>query len=1170
MRPESLILAAVIGRAVVKTLSPNFAFLAHHDARMAIFATQAEQQFAIDPSVTLIKLRMFAEVLAKIACAKLGQYVDTRDTLETNIDRLAATGAISGVSVQIFHDLRRGGNAAAHGEDAMHREALHQLRMARELAIWFQRTFGNNRKFEPGPFVPPPEPQDAAPTLHNELAQLRQQRDAQAAELARAALDLEALRRERDDETLAKLTAEQRAAQAAADAALWETLAAEEVATNKKAWDAQRAALQAELVALQAHAVAAPAQTQASLAAAVAASDAVQLDEVATRVLIDRQLRDAGWDVDTASIRYSKGVRPTKGKNLAIAEWPTEFEGKAGFADYVLFVGLTAIAVIEAKKRDRDVVSDLGQAKRYSRGYQILGGETLPPGGPWGAHGYRVPFLFATNGRPYLRQLETKSGVWFRDARRDSNHARALQAWYSPAGLLALLAQDIEAAQDRLEHEPMPYIDRDYQRNAILAAEHALGQGRREVLLAMATGTGKTRTCIGLCYRLLKTGRFRRILFLVDRRLLGEQTLDALKDLRLENLQTFHDIYNVKELKDIAPDAETRFHIATVQAMAMRVLGPHGDDSVPPPIDDYDCIIIDECHRGYLLDRELSERDFSYRDEADYISKYRRVLDYFDAAKIGLTATPALHTKEIFGAPVFTYSYREAVIDGFLVDHEPPIQIITQLATDGIHYNAKQEALVLDRASHAIVKEELPDEVTFEVENFNRQVITENFNRAVLRELVQHIDPSTEEKTLVFAVTDEHADLVVKLLKEALAERYGEVDDDAVMKITGKTDKVSAAMRQFRNERHPNIVVTVDLLTTGIDVPSICNLVFLRRVGSRILYEQMIGRATRLCDKINKERFRIFDAVDLYSTLQSVTDMKPVVVNPSITFTALAAEIAKAATDEDRQVAIEEFTAKLQRKRRHLKAATHEGLEAAAGMSALALLDFLRHATPGDVAAYLQKHQYVPSILDRATGDGISRTIISEHPDAVRDVVRGYGIGPDGTPRSTRPADYLDSFRTFVLENLNKLPALVVVTQRPRDLTRESLRELRLLLDQNGYGEAALQTAWREAKNEDIAATIIGHIRRAALGSPLVPYTERVDRAVAALRKANKFSTTQAEWLSRIAKQIKVEAVVDRLALDRGEFKAQAGGFTRLNKVFDGKLEQLIGELADEVWRDAG
>jgi type I restriction enzyme R subunit len=140
------------------------------------------------------------------------------------------------------------------------------------------------------------------------------------------------------------------------------------------------------------------------------------------------------------------------------------------------------------------------------------------------------------------------------------------------------------------------------------------------------------------------------------------------------------------------------------------------------------------------------------------------------------------------------------------------------------------------------------------------------------------------------------------------------------------------------------------------------------------------------------------------------------------------------------------------------------------------------------------------------------------------------------------------------------------VAQRPRDLTRDDLRALKLALDAEGYSEKALQTAWRESKNEDIAATIIGYIRQLALGSPLVPYADRV---VQRLRKAHKFTEPQSKWLERIAEQVKIETVVDRASLDRGQFQAQ-GGFARLNKVFDGKLEGLLGELADEVWKDAG
>jgi type I restriction enzyme R subunit len=1167
--------------------SPNFAFLATYDARLLALATQAEQHFAADPTITLFKLRQFGEALAQRAAATVGLYLSYDESQRELIDRLFDRRVIGATQRSLFHDLRRSGNAAVHEGKGDHREALHQLRMARELAVWFARSFGKDRKLAPGPFVPPPDPKHATAALHVELERLREDALARKTELESAQRAAEQAKKAAEAESAQRLTAEERAAKAAEEASVWEALAGQEIEVHreaaKKHEDAakleaarsdalakENARLLAELEAIQAAALAKPAtELAAAVTQAGKAGEALDIDEAATRTLIDKQLRDAGWEVDSVALTFERGARPQKGKNLAIAEWPTKLDNKDGWADYVLFAGLKVVGVVEAKRKHKDVMSVLAQAKRYSQGYLVRGDEVLPEGSPWAsdskdpsARPHKVPFLFATNGRPFLRQLRTKSGIWFLDARRPQNHPVPLEGWYTPEGLNALLTQDIDAAHEKLEHEPMPYIDREYQRNAILAVESALKEGRRELLVAMATGTGKTRTCIGLCYRLLKTKRFRRVLFLVDRNALGRQTDDALKDLRLEHLQTFTDIFDVKGLADRDVEPGTRLHIATIQAMVRRILGE--DEGEIPPVDQYDCLVVDECHRGYLLDRELSDREFLFRDEADYISTYRRVLDHFDAAKIGLTATPALHTKEIFGAPIFSYSYREAVIDGFLVDHEPPIRIVTQLARDGIHYAARQEVLLLERTTQTLKKEELADDLDFDVDSFNKRVITESYNRAVLGELVNHIDPEQEEKTLIFCATDEHAEMVVLLLKEALAKKYGAVDDDAVLKITGNVDRPLEAIRRFRNEHHPSIAVTVDLLTTGIDVPRIANLVFLRRVRSRILYEQMIGRATRLCPEIDKERFRIFDAVDLYSAIERVTDMKPVVVNPYVTFEQLVKEITAAADDDHRRASLDELLAKLQRKKRFLKGEAAERFETAAGMSPAELVHHLKHATLGGAAADLAQHPALAPYLDRASGGGAYKVVVSEHADRVMEVRSGYGASGDRAP-----GDYLESFRAFLAENANRLPALLVVTQRPRELTREELRKLELALDEAGYSETAVQSAWRDQKNEDIAATIVGYIRQLALGSALVPYVERVDRALARLKKQHKLTAPQSKWLDRIGAQVKLETVVDKASLERGEFKAN-GGFKRLNNVFDGKLDALLGELAEEVWRDAG
>lgn len=379
---------------------------------------------------------------------------------------------------------------------------------------------------------------------------------------------------------------------------------------------------------------------------------------------------------------------------------------------------------------------------------------------------------------------------------------------------------------------------------------------------------------------------------------MGEQAQDVFNDVKLEDLQPLNKIYNINTLDDIDLASETRIQVATVQGMIARIMSD--DKERIPSSGDFDCIIIDEAHRGYTLDRELSEAELLYCDQNDFISKYKKVIEYFDAVRIGLTATPALHTTQIFGNAVYTYSYREAVIDGYLVDYDAPHIIKTELNQHGIHHK-KGEILAKYNpvTKELLTPEELEDEVNFDVEEFNKNVLTPSFNKVVLTELSKYIDPESEEKAVIFAVNDRHADEIVKQLRDIYSEQ--DVPSAAIEKITcaiGDRGRVQDAIKRFKNEHYPTIAVTVDLLSTGIDVPEITKIVFMRRIKSRILYEQMLGRATRLCPKINKTHFDIFDAVDLYSYLDEFSSMKPVVSNPSASFDELFAGYAKVKDEE--------------------------------------------------------------------------------------------------------------------------------------------------------------------------------------------------------------------------------------------------------------------------------
>ena len=1095
----------------------------------------AEKYFPEDPNTSILKLRQFTELLAQTVATRIGVFETSEETQFDLLRRLQDNGILPREIAQLFGEVRRAGNAASHAVSGDHRTALSILKISWQLGLWFHRTF-KDPSFKSGPFIPPSAPKEESEELKTELARLSK------------ALDEYQMVHRETEERLASVEAKLRDVKN--ERIFWEEMAAET--------EHAKVALVQQLARQQAAAAELPKTSLAAFVkAANVAAETVQLDEADTRKLIDDQLRRAGWQADSATLTHAKDVRPEKNKNLAIAEWPTD----SGPADYVLFIGLTPVATIEAKRKNIDVSGSLQQAKRYSRSF-MLSESIQSPGGPW--NNFRVPFVFSSNGRPYLRQIATRSGIWFCDVRRSGNLGHALDGWYTPEGLATLLKRDEEKSQRQLAAEAFTYgfSLRHYQQAAIQAVEAGIAEGRRDMLLAMATGTGKTKTCIALVYRLLKAQRFKRILFLVDRSALGEQAANAFKDTRMENLQTFADIFGIKELEEQQPDTDTAVHIATVQGMVKRVLYS-GEDQTPPAVDQYDCIIVDECHRGYLLDRELSDTELGFRGFEDYISKYRRVLDYFDAVKVGLTATPALHTSQIFGPPIYTYTYREAVIDGFLIDHEPPVQIKTELSVGGIVWKKGEEVKVYDTQNDQIDLFNTADEIKIEVEDFNRKVITEPFNEVVCAFLARELDPASRQKTLIFCANDAHADLVVELLKTAFKNQYGSIDDDAVIKITGAADNPLQLIRRYKNERDPNIAVTVDLLTTGVDVPEICNLVFLRRVNSRILFDQMLGRATRLCDAIGKETFRIFDAVRIYEALQNLTAMQPVIVDPKISFSQLIGELMTVTDDAERTLVRDQFIAKLQRKKRHFGEKTNLDFETRAGMTPDAFIDKLRKMSLAEIATWFTQNPGLGEILDRKDEES-PVFFISEHKDNLYGVERGYG-------QARKPEDYLKAFSEFIRSNSNTIPALMTVLTRPRDLTRKQLRELALELDKAGFSEANLATAWREMTNQDIAARIVGYIRQAAIGDALIPFSERVDHALQAILASKSWTTPQRQWLQKIAAQTKANLVVDRDALDDPDllFQREGGGFARLDRIFDGQLQHVLEAFNDSLWQPA-
>lgn len=1130
-------------------MSANFGHLEALSPELHRLGVLAERFFSDDANTSLIKSRQFGEYMVKEIAALSGVYdAAARETTYDLLRRLATQQVIPKEVADIFHAVRKSGNEATHSLAGSPAEALAALKFCRSLGVWYRRTYGRDPAFEPGPFVPPKASLEVDQATQSELAALRRQIQEAEAQLAAAHASA-------DELAQARAAADELARQAAADSAVWEQTAVE--------LEANQAALSRKLAELQKAAEAQPQQLQMEFKqAGLQAASRLELDERQTRRLIDVQLIDSGWEADSDRLTYHKGARPEAGRSIAIAEWPSD----GGRADYALFVGLVCIGVIEAKREAVDVPSTLQQAERYARTID-LSSEHSHPDGPW-QHGlaepFRVPFVFATNGRPFVRQWKTKSGIWFCDLRRDTNHPRPLTTWFSPGDLIDILGSDLDQAAQGLAEESFGKGRmRPYQEEAIAAIEDAVVAGQRDILISMATGTGKTRTAIALMYRLLKHKRFRRILFLVDRKALGRQTSDALETTEIEGMLNFAQIYKVAGLEQKLPEDEDQVQVATVQSLIARILNEPDPAKRPTP-GTFDCIIVDEAHRGYTLDAELRESDIGFRNIDDYQSAYRQILDYFDAVKVALTATPALHTREIFGHPVFHYGYRQAVVEGYLNDHLPPKRITTALSEAGIHFEGGEEVEIIDRKTGQIDLFELPDEVSldYDLADFNRRVYSESFNRIVCRAIATEIPPSKPGKTLIFAARDAHANDIVELLIQELQEEYGAdaVPHGMVMKITGTVDKADDLILKFKNDPYPKYVVTVDLLTTGVDVPSICNLVFVRRVKSRILYDQMIGRATRLCPDIGKEHFRIFDAVDLYAELQEMSDMRPVVVKPDIALGQLVTDLQSAETEEDKTWVAAQVIVRMRSLVKRMDAETRQSFERHTGESPDMALQHLSARSGAELQQWLVDHPRAVELLERrplytGNNDGV---VISTHEDELLRIEEIFG-------KNTTPEDYITGFERFVRENMNQVPALIAVTQRPRDLTRKELSELAGLLDEKNYSEAMLRAAYGRARNADIAAHIIGFVRQAALGDPLIPYATRVDNAILKIEASRPWTQKQKEWLRRIGRALKDKPVADPTLLEQGAF-ADKGGFKYISREFDGELDEVLHAFNEAIW----
>ncbi|MEG3955872.1 type I restriction-modification enzyme R subunit C-terminal domain-containing protein [Microcoleus sp. herbarium2] len=871
---------------------------------------------------------------------------------------------------------------------------------------------------------------------------------------------------------------------------------------------------------------------------------------------INTKLNSLNWQI----VKYRNGLDTSALQCHAVEEYPTA----NGPADYALFVKGRLLAVVEAKKVAVGAQNVLEQAKRYSRG--VFNGI-----GNW--RGYRVPFLYSTNGE----------NIYFLDVRGELNIFREIASFHTADALTEMFDRDQAASYTRLQTTPIKQIERlrPYQKEAIAATELAIVKGKRAMLVAMATGTGKTFLTVAQIYRLLEAKVAKRILFLVDRRALAAQAVRTFASFNTPKGNKFKQEYEVYsqrfQKEDFGEDEQfdpqvlpssylttlqashTFVYVSTIQRMSVNLFGKGSVDvGIDGDIDDesdaekfdipihaFDLIIADECHRGYTTKET---------------SVWRNTLDYFDGLKIGLTATPAVTTLSLFKEVVYRYTTEEAIADGYLVDYEP-VYIYSDIRINGAFLQEGEQVGVIDTETGEEIYDELEDEREFSTADIERKITVPDSNRKIIEEIAEYAEKHQEEtgrfpRILIFAVNDlphrSHADQIVGICKEVFGR-----GDDFVQKITGSpsVDRPLQKIREFRNRPQPKVAVTVDMLTTGVDIPSLEFIVFMRPVKSRILWVQMLGRGTRLCDEINKTHFKIFDCFggSLIEYFANTTDLK--IEPPAKDPVPVGQVIQKIYQNIDRDYHLKSLVKRLHRIDR--------------GMNHEARARFADYIPDGDMGRFAGEltekiERDFTNTLNLLQDAGF-QDLLENYPRAKQTFIIAYQqedtVSSEVMIKGQKAEDYLDSFCRFVRENPEQIEAIAILLQRPRDWKTAALNELREKLGQNQFREPELQRATQLVHNKALA-DIISIVKRAARADePIYTAVERIERAIASVMVGKSFNEEQLKWLGYIQ-----EHLVQNLTIEMDDFEyapifERVGGKGKAKKVFSGGLEALIDEI---------
>ncbi len=905
-----------------------------------------------------------------------------------------------------------------------------------------------------------------------------------------------------------------------------------------------------------------------------------------SRFIIDAKLRQAGW-----IIQNRKQMNLQAGLGVAVREFPTS----SGPVDYALFINCKPVGIVEAKKETlgESITSVETQTARYANSTF----KKVPAG-------YKIKFAYEATDK--ITRFTDYNDINFR--------SRTVFTFKRPENLNYLLLQQ-DTIRNNLKHLPPCQTTgfRACQINAINNLDVSLSNNKPKALVQMATGAGKTFTAITATYRMLKFGKFRRILFLVDTKSLGEQAEREFMAYKpYDDPRPFAEIYGVQRLRHSYMSQDNHVYISTIQRMYSILKGEELAESAeeisPNEINDittrptkevvynekyppefFDCIIVDECHRSIY-------------------NVWNQVLEYFDAFIIGLTATPDNRTFAYFDQNVVSeYPREQAIIDGVNVGEDIYV-IQTKVTGEGANIK-RQKVEYRNRQTREKRWKQLDEDLDYKPTQLDKDIVNPSQIRTVIRAfknaLTTELYPERQEvpKTLIFAKTDSHADDIIQIVRKEFGK-----GNEFCKKITYSAQNPEQALNEFRNEFNPRIAVTVDMIATGIDVKPIEILVFMRDVRSKNYYEQMLGRGTRTLGKEdlrrvtpsasgNKDHFIVVDAVGAATSKKTST--RQLEHKPSVSLTNLMDMVAMGHKDPE---TVTSLANRIIRLNNQLTDKERKAFTEAVGNTPRDIANNLLNAFDEDkVAAQArekyatdnvtteQKAQMQKEMLQLATApfaDADIREYIEQVRKAIEQVIDNVNIDKlkfsgFAKDQKAEAAKDIRRFHDFIEANKNEIMALRIIYDQAyndRPMAIKKLEGLYAKLQEQKLSTERLWKCYSIVKPEKVKKvstlnklTDLIALVRFEMGytDNLAPFAERVNfNFMQWTLKCNAgpvhFTEEQMYWLRMIKDHIITSLSIEAEDLEYTPFDRN-GGLAKFYEVFGDRYEEILNEMNLEL-----